>query len=210
VRAVRILIWLAGGTDASAKVSVRYPRSRLTLGVLMRHETREPILVPAPFLIPRRRPLIAELHRGASVRWAATFASTLMFAGCAGVGGAAMPQVGVKIAGANVPTAMGSYCWSSVGHGECADMASMEAVIQARGLSPIRVLANGSGAITFDRRPNSLDLMVGSDQAHLQAVPLSGLSFEAPSTPGRWEYLLSGRWDEGDVSWVFLVLVGAS
>jgi hypothetical protein len=75
--------------------------------------------------------------------------------------------VTVKIAGATVPTATGSYCWSSGGYGECADMASIEAVIQAGGLSPIRVLANSPGTISFDRRPKSMDLMVGSDEARL-------------------------------------------
>jgi hypothetical protein len=48
---------------------------------------------------------------------------------CTGLGGVAKPQVTVKIAGATVPTAMGSYCWSSAGHGECADMASIEVII---------------------------------------------------------------------------------
>jgi hypothetical protein len=135
-------------------------------------------------------------------------AATLVLMACTGLGGAAKPLMTVKIAGAIVPNAMGSYCWSSGGHGECADMASIDGVIQAGGLSPIRVLADSPGTISFDRRPKSMDLMFGSDEAHLQAVPLSGLSFRAPSTPGRWEYLLSGRWDEGDVSWVFLVSVG--
>jgi hypothetical protein len=153
-------------------------------------------------------PLTTELRHVVPVHWAATVAATLVLTACTGLGGVAKPQVTVKIAGATVPTAMGSYCWSSAGHGECADMASIEAVIQAGGLSPIRVLADSPGTISFDRRPKSMDLMVGSDEAHLQTVPLAGLSFRTPSTPGRWEYLLSGRWDEGDVSWVFLVSVG--
>lgn len=50
-----------------------------------------------------------------------------------------------------------------------------------------------------------MGLTFGSDEAHLQAVPVAG---PAPPTPGRWEYLLSGRWDHGDVNWVFLVSVG--
>jgi hypothetical protein len=155
-----------------------------------------------------RSPITTELRHIVPARLAATVAATLALMACTGLGGAAKPQVAVKIAAATVPTAMGSYCWSSGGHGECADMASIEAVIQAGGLSPIRVSADSPGTISFDRRPKSMDLMVGPDQAHLQPVPLAGLSFRAPSTPGRWEYLLSGRWDEGEVSWVFLVSVG--
>ena len=45
------------------------------------------------------------------VPWAA-IAATLVLTGCTGLGGVAKPQVTVKIAGATVPTAMGSYCWS--------------------------------------------------------------------------------------------------
>jgi hypothetical protein len=156
--------------------------------------------------------MTTEVRRVVFLHWTATVAVavTLVLTGCTGLGGVAKPQVVVKIAGATVPTAMGSYCWSSGGQGECADMASVDAVIQAGGLSPIRVLANNPGAISFDRPPKSMDLMVGSDDAHLQAVAVAGMSFRAPSTPGRWEYLLSGLWDEGDVSWAFLVSVGGT
>jgi len=155
-----------------------------------------------------RSRITTELRQVEPAHWAATVAATFILMACTGLCGAAKPQVTVKIAGATVPTAMGSYCWSSGGHGECADMASIEAVIQAGGLSPIRASADSPGTISFDRRPKSMVLMVGSDEAHLQPVPLATLSFRVPSTPGRWEYLLSGRWDEGDVSWVFLVSVG--
>jgi len=141
------------------------------------------------------------------VRLAAAVGATLVLIACAGPGGVAKPQVQVKIAGTIVPAAMGSYCWSSGGQGQCVDMASMHAVAQTRGLTPTHVLAASPGTITFDRYPRSLDLMAGSDEAHLQAVPMDAMSFQAPSTPGVWEYLLSGRWDQGDVTWVFLISV---
>jgi hypothetical protein len=41
----------------------------------------------------------------------------------------------------------------------------------------------------------------------MATVPLSGFTFRAPSTPGIWEYLLIANWNEGDVSWVFLISV---
>src|SRR5450759_4930900 len=122
-----------------------------------------------------RSPLTTELRHVVPVHWAATVAATLVLMACTGLGGVAKPQVTVKIAGATVPTAMGSYCWSSGGHGECADMASVEAVIQAGGLSPVPVLADSPGTISFDRWPKSMDLMFGSDEAHLQAVPVLSL-----------------------------------
>jgi hypothetical protein len=154
--------------------------------------------------------MTTKVRHGVPAHWIAALAVTLLLTGCNGLGWVAKPQANVKIGGATVPTAMGSYCWSSGGQSECVDMASIDSVIQAGGLSPIRVLANNPGAISFDRPPKSMDLKFGSDEAHLQAVPVVGMSFRAPSTPGRWEYVLSGQWDQGDVSWVFLVSVGGS
>jgi hypothetical protein len=134
------------------------------------------------------------------VRFAAVLAVLL----CA-CGGAATPHVTVSVAGTNVPTGMGSYCWNSGGQGECADMASVEAVIQAKHLTPVLTTAGGVVTISFDRPPKSLDLRGGPDEAHMSAVPVSGFTFRVPVTPGETEYLLDARWSEGDVSWVFLI-----
>ena len=107
--------------------------------------------------------MTSKVRQGVPAHWMATLAVTLLIIACNGLGGVAKPQVTVKIGGAPVPTAMGSYCWSSGGQSECADMASIDAVIQAGGLSPIRVLANNPGAISFDslrsRWTSSLDPM---------------------------------------------------
>lgn len=110
------------------------------------------------------------------VRWSPAIPLILSLTACLGVGDVAMPHVEVKIAGTTVSTGLGSYCWQSGGHGQCADMASAEAVIQARKLTPILVSAASPGAITFDRRPNSMDLMVGAmsrtfNQSRSQVTP---------------------------------------
>lgn len=156
----------------------------------------------------RNNQLTNELRHNVRVYWASVVAATLVLIACTGLGSVAKPQVVVKIAGVTVPTAVGSYCWSSGGHSECADVASIDAAVQAARLSPIRVSAGSTGTISFDRPPKSMDLMFGSDGTHLQAIPVAGQSFRAPSTSGQWEFLLSGHWDEGDVSWSFLVSVG--
>jgi hypothetical protein len=87
------------------------------------------------------------------------------------------------------------------------DAASLDAVASAGHLKPVYVTAGGAGLISFDRPPISVDLRTGPDEAHMSTVPLSGFTFRAPSTPGIWEYLLIANWNEGDVSWVFLISV---
>jgi hypothetical protein len=89
-------------------------------------------------------------------------------------------------------------------------MASVEAVIEAKHLTPVSTTGGGVVTISFDRPPMSLDLKAGPDEAHFSPVPVSGFTFRTPSTPGVTEYLLSARWSEGDVSWVFLISVAAA
>jgi hypothetical protein len=153
-----------------------------------------------------------KLGRGAAMlsqmRSTVVIASSISLAACFGPGEIAMPKVEVTIAGTAVPAGLGSYCWPSGGNSvTCADMLSIETVIQGDHLAPSLASAASPGTISFDRRPKSMGLMVGSDEAHLQAVPLTGNAFQAPVSPGRWVYMVSARWAEGDVSWVFVVSV---
>src|SRR5579859_3571975 len=141
---------------------------------------------------------------------AAVTIAVVILAGCGIAPGVSMPNVRISVDSTHVPTARGSYCWNSGGHGECADMASVEAVIQAGHLSPVRVRPDAPATLSFDRQPDSIELSSGSDEAHLEPVTLTGSTFRTGGKPGTLEYLLTGRWKEGDVSWVFVVSVQAS
>ena len=133
-----------------------------------------------------------------------------MLAACGYAPGVSMPNVRINVDSTHVPTARGSYCWNRGGQGECADMASIDAVIQAGHLSPVRVRPDAPATLFFDRQPDSIVLSSGPDEAHLEAVTLTGSTFRTGGKPGTLDYLLTARWKEGDVSWVFVVSVQTS
>jgi hypothetical protein len=89
-------------------------------------------------------------------------------------------------------------------------MASIEAIIQAGRLTPIRVRPDAEATLSLERQPESIELSAGPDEAHWDAVTLSGSTFRTGGEPGTLDYLLTARWKEGDVSWVFVVSVQAS
>jgi hypothetical protein len=140
---------------------------------------------------------------------AAVTTAVVMLAGCGGSPAVSMPNVRITVDSTQVPTARGSYCWNSGGHGECADMASIEAVIKAGNLTPFRVPPDAVATLSFDRPPESIELSAGLDEAHLEAVTLSGPTFRTSAKPATLDYLLTARWKEGDISWVFLASVQA-
>jgi hypothetical protein len=106
------------------------------------------------------------------MRWTAVVALSFSLSASCGPGPEAMPHLEVKITGASIPVGVGGYCWPSGGNTTtCADPLSFEKVIQVDHLTPSRVPAASAGQISFDRRPNSIDLMAGLDESHLQAVP---------------------------------------
>jgi hypothetical protein len=134
--------------------------------------------------------------------------ATLMLLACGGSSSnTSLPRLSVSFARTPVPLALGSYCWQTVNSGHCVDGGSIQSEIVARGLDAVRVLPASAGQITFDRAPKTLSLSAGPDEDHLEPVPVSGNSFRSPATAGRYAFRLTGRWHEGDASWVFVVTV---
>jgi hypothetical protein len=143
-------------------------------------------------------------------RAAALLLVTLLLIACGGSTNHPMPRLAVTFARTPVPIALNSYCWKTDGPGSCADGGSINSAVLARGLDAVRVLPGSVGQLGFDRKPAALDLAAGTDETHLQPVPVSGNYFRAPSEPGRYAFRVLGRWHEGDASWVFVVTVTAA
>ena len=142
------------------------------------------------------------------MRRVATVLATFLLLACGGSNSnTGLPRLGVTFARTPVPIALGSYCWQTVNQGRCVDGGSIQSEILARGLDAIRVLPGSAGQVAFDRSPSKLNLTAGPDEDHLDPLPISGNSFHAPSTAGRYVFRLSGHWQEGDASWVFVVTV---
>jgi hypothetical protein len=144
------------------------------------------------------------------VRWVAISLATLLLTACGGSSNSQLPRLAVTFARTPVPLALNSYCWQAQGKGTCADRGSIDSEIRARGLDAIRVLPGSVGQVGFDRRPTAIKLVAGPDESHLDPVPVSQDYFRAPSAPGRYAFRVSGRWHEGDASWVFVVTVANS
>jgi hypothetical protein len=145
---------------------------------------------------------------GTLLRWASVALAVTLLSACGGSNGpTSIPRLAVSFARTPVPIALNGHCWQTQNHGRCADPTPIQSEILARGLDAIRVLPDSQGQVAFDHYPDVLNLTAGLDEAHLEPVLTSRGSFRAPSAPGRYDFHLSGRWHEGEASWVFVVTV---
>lgn len=134
-------------------------------------------------------------------------------AGCSPTGllgpGNPLPTASATLHWAKVDLPRGSYCWSYPGHAECADSAGPEQLLRSGFLKPYRTAGGFDALITFKAAAEPADFSVNvfAPNGKTKAVPGSArhtFSIETVTPPaaGIYVYVITGKWSEGDVSFL--------
>ena len=141
----------------------------------------------------------------------ATACVLLGTAGCT-LGAAPLPTATATLHFATIDLPRASYCWSSGGHGECADSAGPDLLLKSGVLKPYRTAGGFEARVSFNpMSPHEF-------QAQMVLTP-AGVTPVAPATEngaitipavtpgaaGVYVYMVTGTWNEGSVSF-FLAL----
>ncbi|MGZ3487745.1 MAG: hypothetical protein ACXVBY_12860 [Isosphaeraceae bacterium] len=124
-----------------------------------------------------------------------------------------VPTASATLHGATVDMPRGSYCWSSGGHGECADSAAPEALLRTDYLKPYRTAGGFDVKISFHSatQPSTFNVQLfQSPDSKVGPVKESSthafsLGASPPAASGIYVYVVTGTWPEGDVGF-FLAL----
>lgn len=124
-----------------------------------------------------------------------------------------LPTASATLHSATIDMPRGSYCWSSGGHGECADSAGPEALLKTDYLKPYRTAGGFDVKITFHSatQPSTFNVQLfQSPDRRVGPVKESGthafsLGASPPAAAGIYVYVVTGTWPEGDVGF-FLAL----
>ena len=123
----------------------------------------------------------------------------LALAACS-LGAVPKPTATATLHWSTVPLKLGSYCWSSWGHGECADSAGAQPLLHTGYLVPERTAGCQSALIKFSTEPKTFEVELAySTTGKTGSVASKDHAFDIGSTPGTYVYVITGTWPEGDV-----------
>ena len=124
-----------------------------------------------------------------------------------------LPTASATLHWATIELPRASYCWSSGGHGECADSPGPEMLLRHGDLKPYRTAGGFEAKIAFHSSSTlkhlEVQLMV-SPAGKAGPITLTGAdSFAIPSSPGVlagvYVYVISGIWPEGSVDFYLAI-----
>lgn len=126
---------------------------------------------------------------------------------------AELPTASATLHWATVQLPRGSYCWRSIGHGECADSAGPDLLLKTGYLKPYRTAGGFEVKISFHSTSPLQHLEVRLMQGpggSAGPIGLSGadtfaIGMSQPAANGVYVYVNTGDWPEGSVDF-FLVL----
>ncbi|WP_088073046.1 hypothetical protein [Gottfriedia luciferensis] len=136
--------------------------------------------------------------------------------GCtnSGMEGAKPPETKVQIGNKTFKTKLGSYCWNSNGHGECADTAGPVELL--KGEQPIQVQPGEMVTLKtiYSLKPTEIRVTQISEQNETKVVGEKN-RFSAPSSKGIYYYSYSLDWRDkndknvsnGDANYAFVLQV---
>ena len=109
-----------------------------------------------------------------------------------------LPNATAVVGATHLALARASYCWSTPGRTECADAADPDTLIQTGHLKPVSAQQGSHVSVTFDRNPQKVETELLWPSKTLP-IPQAGPNFDLPSAPGRYVFVATGIWPEGDV-----------
>lgn len=113
-----------------------------------------------------------------------------------------------EVNGKTIPTAQGSYCWSSMFNAQCADMVYVDALHMTGNSKPVIVSPSDKIHISFDRKPDTLHVVRLDSKTKSKQVALKNDILIAPSAQGTYTYEVIAGWNEhGDGLSAFLIQV---
>lgn len=123
-----------------------------------------------------------------------------------------LPTASATLHGVTVDMPRGSYCWTSGGHGECADSAAPEALLTTGYLKPYRTAGGFDVKITFHSatQPSTFYVQLFQSPDGVGPVKEAGtqafsLGVSPPASAGTYVYVVTGTWPEGDVGFFLAV-----
>ena len=133
-------------------------------------------------------------------------AAMLLLAAACSLGAVPLPTAAADVGGSHVSLARGSYCWSSGGQATCADSADPEALLRTGYLKPVTAPSGAPVKVTFNSAPSSVEnRLLWAASGTVTAAASPGASFVLAAQPGRYVYAITGKWQEGDVSFLLPV-----
>ncbi len=135
-------------------------------------------------------------------------AALILLTGCSAIQGSsereALPVLTVTVDGNEYEAAVGPYCWTSGGTGECVDAAG-EPFAYAERFPPVPAAASSEVMLAFDPAPDHWHVLEVREDGEENSV--DSKPFVLPSEPGKYGYSVTGGWPQGDVTFFFIVEV---
>ncbi|MCF8565943.1 hypothetical protein LLE49_14555 [Alicyclobacillus tolerans] len=140
--------------------------------------------------------------------------SSLLIVGCGSVtspmstGSSHLPQASVTIGRLEIQTVINGYQWtktstSSVAQGTVADAASDP----AKGLQKYEVSGGEKAKLSFEQKPQTVQLIMWENGRQISKTNLNGDSFALSHQPGDYTYEVTGDWGSDYVNYDFEVRV---
>lgn len=115
-----------------------------------------------------------------------------------------LPTLKIRIGEDSFPAARGGYCWTTGNKSECTD-ASGNPFDYGQSAPPIAVKAGSEIQLFFSETPSSFSVDWVKDQEQEMLAEQS--SFSTPSQSGTYGYSVHANWDQGDVTFHFILLI---
>lgn len=113
-----------------------------------------------------------------------------------------LPELTVRLGGEDYLAARGSYCWSEAKTATCAD-ASGNPFDYEKFSGKISARSGDEANLVFSHAPQSTQVNVqaeGEPESYISPGQVT-----IPDGPGRYGYTVHAEWQQGDVSYFFIV-----
>ncbi|GKV55848.1 hypothetical protein NCCP2222_17950 [Sporosarcina sp. NCCP-2222] len=115
-----------------------------------------------------------------------------------------LPTMKVRIGEETFSTARGGYCWTDGNQSECTD-ASGNPFDYENSAPPIEAEPGSEFELLFSETPSSISVDWVNNLEHETLSERS--SFSTPSKPGTYGYSVHANWNQGDVTFHFILLI---
>ncbi|MCG3087510.1 intracellular growth attenuator family protein [Sporosarcina cyprini] len=115
-----------------------------------------------------------------------------------------LPTMKVRIGEETFSTARGGYCWTTGNQSECTD-ASGNPFDYGTSAPPIDAEPVSEFELLFSEAPSSFSVEWVNDLEHETVTEQT--SFSTPSKSGTYGYSVHANWDQGDVTFHFILLI---
>lgn len=110
--------------------------------------------------------------------------------------------------GKKIATVQGTYCWNKIINNECVDKVSPVELITNNKVDPISVSPQSKIEIRYKKLPtDKIEVDKWSNKDEYEKIKIIDNIFTAPKNEGVYIYSISGRWEKGSSSSVFVIKV---